>query len=102
MIYRILKRWAKVDPDRIVIVAERRSLTYRQLLAEVDDCAAYFQSLGLKLQTPILIGVPPAPEFYVAFFATCAIGATAIPLLPSASGIAAPVRECQPAVAIGG
>ena len=102
MIYRILKRWAKVDPDRIVIVAERRSLTYRQLLAEVDDCAAYFQSLGLKPQTPILIGVPPAPEFYVAFFATCAIGATAIPLLPSSSGIAAPVRECQPAVAVGG
>ena len=101
MIYRQIKRWATKDPARIIIVGERRTLTYRQLLEEVDACAAYFQSLDIKAQTPVLIGIPPAPEFYVAFFAACAIGATAIPLLPSTSGMAAPVRDCKPEVAVG-
>jgi len=101
MIYRQLKRWAVKDPERVIVVGERRSLTYRQLLEEVDACAAYFQSLDIAAQTPILIGVPPAPEFYVAFLAACAIGATAIPLLPAPAGIAAPVRDCKPALAVG-
>ena len=101
MIYRQIKRWTTKDPARIIIVGERRTLTYRQLLEEVDACAAYFQSLDIKAQTPVLIGIPPAPEFYVAFFAACAIGATAIPLLPSTSGMAAPVRDCKPEVAVG-
>ena len=101
MIYRQIKRWASKDPERIIIVGERRTLTYRQLLEEVDACAAYFQSREIKAQTPILIGVPPAPEFYVAFFAACAVGATAIPLLPSSTGIAAPVRHSAPAMAVG-
>src|SRR5215208_3226881 len=87
MIYREIKRRAKQDPDKIIIVGERRNLNYRQLLTEIDACAAYFQSVGIKAQSSVLIGVPPAPEFYVAFFAACAVGATAIPLLPSAAGI---------------
>lgn len=101
MIYRQLKRWAKQDPDGIVIVGERRSLTYRQLREEVDACAAYFASLGCDAQAPILIGIPPDPDFYVAFFAACAVGATAVPLLPSAAGVPASVRECKPAMAVG-
>ena len=101
MIYREIKRRAKQDPDKIIIIGERRNLDYRQLLKEIDTCAAYFQSVGIKAQSSVLIGVPPAPEFYVAFFAACAVGATAIPLLPSAAGIAAPVRDSKPAMAIG-
>jgi long-chain acyl-CoA synthetase len=100
MIYRVLWRQAKSRPKKIVIVGERRALSYSQLLQEVDRCAVFLQNLNLKPEDPILLGVPPSPEFYVVFYAACAIGATVVPVLPSGK-IPPHILKIKPLLAVG-
>ena len=100
MIYRVLRRQAKSRPEQIAIVGERRSLSYAQLLKEVEACAVFLQHLHLKPEDPILLGIPPSPEFYVVFYAACAIGATVIPVLPSGK-ISPHIQKVRPLFAVG-
>ncbi|HXK30945.1 MAG TPA: AMP-binding protein [Candidatus Binatia bacterium] len=100
MIYRVLRRQAESHPGKIAITGERRSLSYAQLLKEVEACAVFLQHLHLKAEDPILLGIPPSLEFYIVFYAACAIGATVIPLLPSGK-IPPHIREVRPLLAVG-
>jgi len=100
MIYRLLKRQAQTHADKVAVVGERRALTYRGLLAEVDSAAALLQGFGFEAEAPVLIGIPPSPEFYIAFFAACAVGATAIPVLPSGK-IPQQIAKLKPVLALG-
>jgi long-chain acyl-CoA synthetase len=100
MLYRLLRDQAQRYPDKIAIAGEHSRLTYGQLLHQVENKAAYFQSLNLKAGDSILVGLPPSPEFFVVFYASCAIGTTVVPALPSEK-IPAPLLTAAPALAIG-
>ncbi|HEX9788387.1 MAG TPA: class I adenylate-forming enzyme family protein, partial [Candidatus Binatia bacterium] len=83
MLYRLLSKQAKLYGDRVAIVGEGRSLTFKQLWDESAVTAAYFQARGCKLGDPIVLGLPPSPEFYVVFYAAAALGMIVLPVLPS-------------------
>lgn len=100
MIYRFLKRQAQNRSGQIAIAGERRSLTYRRLLTEVEAVSAALQDFRLHREDPILIGIPPSPEFYIAFYAACAVGVTAVPVLPSGK-IPSHISRLQPVLALG-
>jgi acetyl-CoA synthetase len=54
---------------------ERRSYTYRELLAEVCRCAAGLQKLGIKPGDVVSIYMPMTPELVIAMLACARIGA---------------------------
>jgi acetyl-CoA synthetase len=54
---------------------ERRTYTYRELLAEVCQCAAGLQKLGIKPGEVVSIYMPMTPELVIAMLACARIGA---------------------------
>src|SRR5262245_23928879 len=100
MLYRALVKIAKKHPDKIAVAGDLRSLTFRQLLAEVRFTARHLQDLGLKPEQSVLVGIPPSPDFYIFFYAACALGLMVIPLLPSGK-IPQTALDCAPVVAVG-
>ncbi|HEY7218310.1 MAG TPA: class I adenylate-forming enzyme family protein [Candidatus Binatia bacterium] len=100
MLYAALVHQAKKSPDKTAVVGERRSLTFAQLRRAVDAIAAYLQQLGVGVEDRLLVGIPPSPEFYTFFYAAAALGATVIPVLPSAK-LPAQFIETHPGLAVG-
>jgi len=83
MLYRLLGRQAKVRGEKIAVVGERRSLTFKQLFDEAAATAVFFNSCGLRVGDAVMIGVPPSPEFYALFYGAAAAGLVVLPVLPS-------------------
>ncbi|MFM8804818.1 MAG: AMP-binding protein, partial [Planctomycetia bacterium] len=54
--------------------AERRSYTYRELLAEVCRCAVALKKLGIKAGDVVSIYMPMTPELVIAMLACARIG----------------------------
>ncbi len=68
------------DGERLALIAinelgERRDLTYRQLLDEVDRVAAALRGLGIQRGDRVTLYLPTCPEAIVAMLAIVRIGA---------------------------
>ncbi|MGH7855100.1 MAG: class I adenylate-forming enzyme family protein [Candidatus Binatia bacterium] len=100
MLYQALVERAERHPSKIAVTGQTRSVSFKQLLVEVRRTAAALRRLGVRAEQPILVGVPPSPDFYVIFYAACALGATVIPLLPSGK-IPQPALDIDPVLAVG-
>ncbi|HEY2920058.1 MAG TPA: class I adenylate-forming enzyme family protein [Candidatus Binatia bacterium] len=100
MLFRLLTKQAKIYGEKTAVVGELRNLTFRQLLDEASSTAAYFQAQGHKVGDPIIIGVPPSPEFYIAFYAAAALGLVILPVLPSGR-IPRLIIDREPKIAVG-
>ena len=66
----------------------------------MNDVACHLESLGLQSGGPIVIGIPPSPEFHVMFFSASALGLLVLPVLPSGK-LPELIRQAQPRVAAG-
>ena len=71
----MLDRTVELHGDRIAVIDERTSLTFRQLKERVDRLAIAFVRLGIKKYDRILFQMPNRHEYIVAFFAAHRIGA---------------------------
>ena len=100
MLYRLLQKQARRYADKAAVVGEERTLSYRELLREVDLAAVHFHSLGLRIGDSMLLALPPCPEFYVVFYAACALGFKVTPVLPSGT-IPQVILDGNPVVAVG-
>jgi long-chain acyl-CoA synthetase len=100
VVYRLLKRQTRCYGNKTAIIGERRTLSYRDLLREVDQAAVHLQSLNLGEGAVVMLGMSPSPEFYVVFYAAAALGLTAIPVLPSGK-ISQVIVDANPAIAVG-
>ncbi len=100
MLYRALTQQAKKHPEKIAVAGEQKTLSFVQLLNEVDRVASSLHQFNLKAGDPIILGVPPSPDFYVFFYAACALGLTLIPVLP-AGKLSRAISDVQPILAAG-
>ncbi len=100
MIHELLRNTANNHPDKIALIGETRTLTYRELLDESARAAALLNSLGCKPGDRLLLGIPPSPEFHLLFFAAAALGLLIIPVLPSGK-ISQAVVDAAPRIAAG-
>lgn len=81
-LYEALAATARRAPDAIAWEFLGAKGTFRALLAEIDRCAAAFESLGLKAGDRILISMPTSPQGVVAFYAANRLGAAAAMVHP--------------------
>ena len=69
------------DNQSLIFVGEENR-TYKQLEIEVKKAALQLQSIGVKKGEKVAILSLNMPQWGVAFFATCVIGAVVVPILP--------------------
>jgi long-chain acyl-CoA synthetase len=68
--------------NQSLIFVGEENLTYTQLETEVKKAALQLQSLGVKKGDKVAIISMNMPQWGIAFFATCVIGAVVVPILP--------------------
>jgi len=68
--------------NQSLIFAGEENRTYKQLEIEVKKAALQLQSIGVKKGDKVAILSLNMPQWGVAFFATCVIGAVVVPILP--------------------
>lgn len=78
----ILDRSAQRYPDKLAIIDDSVTITYRQLKDKVDRLAIAFLELGIKKHDRILFQLPNRHEFIIAYYAAQRIGA--VPILAAA------------------
>jgi benzoate-CoA ligase family protein len=59
-----------------------RTITYRELAADVDRAAAVFRKLGLEMEQRVLLILPDVPQFASAWFATLKAGGVVAAINP--------------------
>jgi len=89
MLFDLLAKRANEQPNNVAVMGERSSLTYAALFREAGQFAGYLETLGLKSGDALLVGMPPSPDFSVAFYGACALGLLLLPNPPA--GPLAPV-----------
>ncbi len=77
-----LLHYAKITPNNIAIVFEERDISYAQLAADVERCAAALAAAGVSHQDRIAVLCTPRPEHFVMFLAANRLGAIWIGLNP--------------------
>ena len=65
-----------------LIFAGEENLTYKQLETEVKKAALQLQLIGIKKGDKVAILSMNMPQWGIAFFATCVLGAVVVPILP--------------------
>jgi long-chain acyl-CoA synthetase len=69
------------DNQSLIFVGEENR-SYKQLETEVKKAALQLQSLGVKKGDKVAILSLNMPQWGIAFFATCLLGAVVVPILP--------------------
>ena len=82
----------EAQPEAVALIHDNRQLTYRQLLAEVRETAAYFRKKGLQKEDKVLVFVPMSLELYRTVLALLYLGACPV-FLDGWVGIKR-LREC--------
>jgi len=100
MLYRALCKQARKHPTKAAVIGERKTLSYAQLLRQVNRAALYLRRCRLGTGDRLIIGMPPCPEFYVLFYAAAALGIATIPV--SVTGHLAQPAKTLGAVAAAG
>ncbi len=65
-----------------LVFAGEKNRTYAQLEAEVKKVALQLEAIGVKKNDKVAILSLNMPQWGIAFFATCIIGAVVVPVLP--------------------
>ncbi|WP_342661473.1 Acetyl-coenzyme A synthetase (plasmid) [Rhodococcus ruber] len=104
-----LQRWV-TDPvaaDRLAVVHEAedgtvRTLTYRELGAEVERAAAGLRELGVSRGDAVALFLPMIPEAVVSVYAVARLGAVLVPLFSgfAPSAIASRIQDADAKVVL--
>ncbi len=83
---------AEAHPEAVALIHDNRQLTYRQLLTEVEQSAAFFRKKGLQKGDKVLVFVPMSLALYRTVLALLYLGACPV-FLDGWVGIKL-LREC--------
>ena len=73
-----LERGHQLFPDKIALIFEEKSYTYKQLNQLANRVANVFQGLGIKKGDRVALFLPNIPEFVISYLGILKIGAVAV------------------------
>ncbi|MCF3942947.1 long-chain-fatty-acid--CoA ligase [Oceanobacillus alkalisoli] len=88
----------KKYPDKIAIHYYGRSITYTELLEEVEILAGYLKKkLGVEKQEKVLLFMQNSPQYLISFFAILRLRAVVVPINPMSTtqDLAFYVKDCN-------
>ncbi|MEP6759450.1 MAG: long-chain fatty acid--CoA ligase [Actinomycetota bacterium] len=77
-VFTLLEASARRAPDRPAIAWFGTSLSYAELLLEVERCSAMLAGLGVAKGDRVALIMPNSPAFTIAFYACMRVGAIAV------------------------
>jgi long-chain acyl-CoA synthetase len=80
--YEALEQMAREKPDDIAYDFLGYTSTYRQFMAEIDQCADALAALGLRKGERITISMPTSPQGIICFYAANKLGAVSSMIHP--------------------
>jgi long-chain acyl-CoA synthetase len=81
-LYEALARSAQAHPTATATTFYGSALSYRELVAAVDECASALTALGLGRGDRITISMPTSPQGVIAFYAAAKLGGVASMIHP--------------------
>ena len=81
----LIRQYAIEQPAHRALICDTREMTYAQLDAEVDRCAAALQGEGIVPCDAVAIAANASIEYVIAFLGALRAGAVVAPLSPSSS-----------------
>ena len=101
-LFRFLENAADWQPKQTATVFYGKTLTYRQLEAQVNQFAHGLQKCGVQAGDRVFIVLPNTPQFIIAYYAILKIGAVVVLSNPDADAelIASHARETEAQVLI--
>ena len=79
-VYAALHEITKRQPDRIAVVSNEISVSYRDLIARVDSMGARLRLMGVNKGDRVAVYAQNCPEFLYAYIAAAKIGAVFVPI----------------------
>ena len=80
--YEALLQTAREKPDAVAYDFLGYTSTYRQFMAEIDQCADALAALGLQKGERITISMPTSPQGIICFYAANKLGAVSSMIHP--------------------
>ncbi|NIE62466.1 AMP-binding protein [Burkholderia sp. Ax-1719] len=77
-----LREWARQDPQRPALHFYGRTLSYGELDALSDRCAALLAELGVHTGDRVAVFMPNCPQMHIAFYGILKLGAVHAPVSP--------------------
>ena len=90
----ILEDSADRLPDKICLIYENSSFTYKALNKLVNRAGNAFLNLGIRKGDRVLISLLNTPEFVISFFALAKIGAITVPVNYMVSATTSWTEKC--------
>ncbi|WP_368505440.1 long-chain fatty acid--CoA ligase [Alkalihalophilus sp. As8PL] len=81
-LYSILEKSAGTYSDKVAIIYEDHSLTYKELFQKVNKLAESFKSLGMKKGETIGLMLSNHPNYIISFYAAQALGLIVVQVNP--------------------
>jgi fatty-acyl-CoA synthase len=78
----VFARRAREHPERTLLVAGARSMTYGQVDQRSSALAAALAELGVEAKDRVAVNLPNWPEWVITLLACAKLGATVVPLNP--------------------
>ena len=80
LIDQMLNSNANAYPDNDALIVENTTLTYRELIKNINKLANGLRKLGIGRGDPVMVQLANGPEIIIAHYAIIKIGAIAVPL----------------------
>ncbi len=84
-LYEAICKAAKDFPDYVTFDFMGKKTSYKQLLADIDECAGALLALGIQKGDRVTVALPNCPQAVVMFYAINAVGAVANMIHPLSS-----------------
>jgi long-chain acyl-CoA synthetase len=81
-VFHFLDEAARLCPERVCLIFQGESSSYREVSDQTDQMAARLRSLGIRKGERVGICMPNCPEFVQAYFAILKAGAVVVPVNP--------------------
>ncbi|MDJ0756883.1 MAG: amino acid adenylation domain-containing protein [Ardenticatenaceae bacterium] len=82
-VHELFERQAAAVPDKIALIFQDLTLTFRQLNQQANQLAHYLIGAGLKAEDRVGISLPRSPEMIVSLLAIIKAGGVYVPLDPN-------------------
>ncbi len=101
--YRMVAKWAVLQPEKSALVSGTRNLTYREIMEATDRLAGGLHALGLRAGRALVVIMANRWEHLPLFLAIARLGAVHVSLPPtmSADAVRLELEEIRPAMVVG-
>ncbi|WP_259671173.1 MULTISPECIES: class I adenylate-forming enzyme family protein [unclassified Rhizobium] len=82
-VFAALEASVRTNPDKVAVIFEDQSLSYRQLLEKVDNTARHLLALGIGKGETVAAFAQNRPELIYCYYAAARLGAIFVPLNPN-------------------